>query len=361
MDSDTSVTATFQPSDLVHSLSISKEGNGAGTVNSEPAGVECGSLCSAWFLRGMPVMLRANAAAGSSFGGWSGSCSGTGKCLVVMNDDESVTASFTATPAETALAQGLSKLVATLAKLTQSRLSIPFHASGLGVLTISLYAAPPGGRLARMSRAKAILVAVGRHSFARAVTAKIKIKLTPAGGALLKHYKRLMLTAKGIFRPGGKTAVAHTETFVLRRHTANGLIGSSYTSPDLWATIDVCNPSDQRYIVGVRGSMPSDGLWGESMFMRFRLQYLAEGRWVDLAGADSGLLPLPPGYQQDGRSFTLSPPPSGTTYTLRGLVSFQWRRGSTMLAALSRATSAGRQSGAGADPPGYSAAQCRIG
>ncbi len=360
MDSDTSVTATFQPSDLVHSLSVSKEGKGAGTVNSEPAGVECGSLCSAWFLRGTPVMLRAVAAVGSSFGGWSGSCSGTGKCLVVMNDDESVTASFTASPAETALAQGLSKLVATLAKLAQSRLSIPFHASGPGVLTISLYAAPPGGRLARMSRAKAILVAVGRHSFARAGTAKIKIKLTRTGKALLKHYKRLMLTAKGIFRPGGKTAVAHTETFVLRRHTANGLIGSSYTSPDLWATIDVCNPSDQRYIVGVRGSMPSDGLWGESMFMRFRLQYLAEGRWVDLAGADSGLLPLPPGYQQDGRSFTLSPPPSGTTYTLRGLVSFQWRRGSTMLAALSRATSAGRQSGAGADPPGYSAAQCRI-
>jgi hypothetical protein len=128
-------------------------------------------------------MLRAVAAVGSSFGGWSGSCSGTGKCLVVMNDDESVTASFTASPAETALAQGLSKLVATLAKLAQSRLSIPFHASGPGVLTISVYATPPGGRLARMSRAKAILVAVGRHSFARAGTAKIKIKLTPAGGA----------------------------------------------------------------------------------------------------------------------------------------------------------------------------------
>lgn len=219
MDRDTSVTATFEPKDFVHSLDVSKEGKGGGTVSSQPAGVECGSLCSAWFLRRTPVMLRAVAAVGSSFGGWSGSCSGTGNCLVVMNDDESVTASFTASPAETALAQGLSKLVAMLAKLAQSSgLSIPFHASGPGVLTISLYAAPPGGRLARMSRAKPILVGVGRHAFSRTATARIKIKLTSTGRALVKHAKRLTLTAKGTFKTHGKVAVEKTETFVLRHH-----------------------------------------------------------------------------------------------------------------------------------------------
>lgn len=217
MDSDTSVTATFEPKDLVHSLDVSKEGKGAGTVHSEPAGVECGSVCSAWFLRGTPVILRANAAAGSSFGGWSGSCSGTGKCLVVMNDDESVTASFTATPAETALARDLSEMVAKLATLAHnSVLGLAFHASGPGVLTIALYDASPGGKLARMSRAKPILVGAGRHRFSGATTARISIKLTPIGKALLKRAKRLTLTAKGTFKPHGKAAVTNTETFVLR-------------------------------------------------------------------------------------------------------------------------------------------------
>ncbi len=219
MDHDTSVTATFEPKNLVHSLSVSKEGKGGGMVSSQPVGVECGSLCDAWFLRGTPVVLRANAAAGSSFGGWSGSCSGTGGCGVVMNDDESVTASFTAGPAETALARDLSDIVAKLAKLAQSSgLGLAFHASGPGVLTIALYGGSPGGKLARMSRAKPILVGVGRHAFSGAATARIKIKLTPAGKALLKHAKRLTFTARGTFKTHGKVAVEKTETFVLRHH-----------------------------------------------------------------------------------------------------------------------------------------------
>ncbi len=219
MDRDTSVRATFEPRDLVHSLSVSKEGKGAGTVSSEPAGVKCGSLCSAWFLRGTPVILRANAAAGSSFGGWSGSCSGTEKCLVVMNDDESVTASFTASPAETALARGLSEMVAKLAQLVQnSRLGFAFRASEPGVLTIGLYDALPSRKLARTSRARPILVGIGRHAFSGAATARINIKLTPRGKSLLKHAKRLTLTAKGTFKTHGKVALEKTETFVLRHH-----------------------------------------------------------------------------------------------------------------------------------------------
>jgi hypothetical protein len=134
-----------------------------------------------------------------------------------MNDDESVTASFTATPDETALARDLSELAAKLATLAQnSVLGLAFHSSGPGVLTITLYDASPSGKLARMSRAKPILVGVGRHRFSGAATARIKIKLTPTGKALLKHAKRLTLTVKGTFKPHGKAAVTNIETFVLR-------------------------------------------------------------------------------------------------------------------------------------------------
>jgi hypothetical protein len=135
-------------------------------------------------------------------------------------------------------------------------------------------------------------------------------------------------------------------------------------SPQLWATIDVCSPPHQHDTIGIRGSMPGDGQPHDAMFMRFRLQYmdLTVHHWTDLAHADSGFLPVGTSRsaRQAGRSFVLFPPSSGAAYTLRGVVSFEWRRGSTLLGAMSRATRPGHQSLAGADPPNYSAATCRI-
>ena len=135
-------------------------------------------------------------------------------------------------------------------------------------------------------------------------------------------------------------------------------------SPQLWATIDVCNPADQANTVGVRGSMPGDGHAKDELYMRFRLQYLdsASGQWVDLAdGVDSGFLAVgaAKSARQTGRSFQLVPV-AGKPATLRGVVSFQWRRGSTIEYAISRPTTAGHVSLAGADPKGFSAAECSL-
>ena len=77
------------------SLSVSKSGNGSGTVTSAPAGINCGASCIAPFAPGTSVTLTAAPAAGSSFTGWSGACSGTGSCTLVVNADTSVTANFT--------------------------------------------------------------------------------------------------------------------------------------------------------------------------------------------------------------------------------------------------------------------------
>ncbi|MFZ4440039.1 MAG: SUMF1/EgtB/PvdO family nonheme iron enzyme [Syntrophales bacterium] len=77
-------------------LSISKPGNGSGTVASAPSGINCGTTCSAPFAGGASVTLTATPASGSTFSGWSGACSGTGTtCSLVMNTDNSVTATFT--------------------------------------------------------------------------------------------------------------------------------------------------------------------------------------------------------------------------------------------------------------------------
>lgn len=136
------------------------------------------------------------------------------------------------------------------------------------------------------------------------------------------------------------------------------------TSPELWATIDVCNPPDQPNTVGIRGSMPGDHQSHDKMYMSFRLQYLSTTtmQWVDLlSGETPSFVAVGNGAaaRQDGRSFKLVPGKSAST--LRGVVDFQWRRGSTVLLSVSRPTTAGRDSLAGADPAGFSAASCVIG
>lgn len=137
-------------------------------------------------------------------------------------------------------------------------------------------------------------------------------------------------------------------------------------SPQLWATIDVCNPADAPDMVGVRGSMPGDGRSNEIMYMRFRLQYMnaTTKHWVDLTTeASSGFVAVgrAKSTRQAGRSFQLIPVPGKPAFALRGVVSFQWRRGATVVNSASRPTTAGRQSLAGADPAGFSAATCSIG
>jgi hypothetical protein len=151
--------------------------------------------------------------------------------------------------------------------------------------------------------------------------------------------------------------------------TAVGALASSpslYRSPQLWATVNVCNAPDQPNTIGIRGSMPSDGHPHDAMYMRFRVQYLdsAAHAWIDLPkDADSGYVPVgtSAAARQAGRSFQFVPTPDRPAFTLRGVVSFQWRRGVHVVHAISRPTTAGHKSLAGADPTGFSAADCAIG
>jgi hypothetical protein len=83
-------------------LTVAKSGAGSGTVTSSPAGINCGGDCSESYASGTGVTLTAAAAAGSTFAGWSGACSGTGSCAVTMSAARSVTATFNAaTPVAT--------------------------------------------------------------------------------------------------------------------------------------------------------------------------------------------------------------------------------------------------------------------
>ena len=95
MVTDKYVYASFSPASNLRSLTVTKSGSGAGTVVSVPTGIDCGNDCTEPYVQGTEVTLTATAGQGSTFAGWSGGgCSGTGACVVAMNNDTTVDAVF---------------------------------------------------------------------------------------------------------------------------------------------------------------------------------------------------------------------------------------------------------------------------
>jgi hypothetical protein len=94
------VTATFiVAAPVTYKLTVTKTGSGA--VSSDPAGINCGSSCSANFDSDSAVILTAESASGATFSGWSG-CTAFAtnplQCQVDMNKAKTVSATFAAVP-----------------------------------------------------------------------------------------------------------------------------------------------------------------------------------------------------------------------------------------------------------------------
>lgn len=103
MDADKAVTARFV---AVRSLQIVPEGTGAGAILA--GGGFCDLGCSVAVPLGGQIAVLAQAHDGSTFTGYSGACSGTGLCAVVMDADKTVGVRFDAPPGEATLTVGLS-------------------------------------------------------------------------------------------------------------------------------------------------------------------------------------------------------------------------------------------------------------
>ena len=79
-----------------YTLTVTPSGTGSGSVSSSPSGIQCGSDCAEDYVSGSNVTLTAAPATGSTFNGWSGSCSGTSNtCSIRMDGARYVGAVFT--------------------------------------------------------------------------------------------------------------------------------------------------------------------------------------------------------------------------------------------------------------------------
>jgi len=90
-------TANGQPVPT-YSLNVMKNGTGSGGVASDPQGLDCGATCTKTFTAATRVTLTASAGPGSQFAAWGGACTGTAPCIVAMNSNNNVTATFNALP-----------------------------------------------------------------------------------------------------------------------------------------------------------------------------------------------------------------------------------------------------------------------
>ena len=136
---------------------------------------------------------------------------------------------------------------------------------------------------------------------------------------------------------------------------------------DLWATVNICDTPGARNIIGIRASMPGDGS-GARMYMRFEAQWYStkrrrfvptgsSSRWVSAGSARYK-------SSQAGFSFQFADPPPGTTFLMRGKVSYQWRarraKRSVVVRRARRLTRGGIAGVKGGEPEGRSDARCLI-
>src|ERR1700744_4022373 len=90
----TSGTATFNATASPIQLTVKSVGNGAGTVTSTPAGINCPQSCTASFPKGTAVVLTPSPEAGTTFAGWSGPCTGTGICKLTLETSTAAMPTF---------------------------------------------------------------------------------------------------------------------------------------------------------------------------------------------------------------------------------------------------------------------------
>ena len=138
-----------------------------------------------------------------------------------------------------------------------------------------------------------------------------------------------------------------------------GAVARAERSPQLWATVNVCDTPRNPGVIGIRGQMPALG-FPAAISMDIRVDYWSsqDGRFEPDPGA-SKLVKLgrvTRGVHQAGWSFQFAPHAG----LLSGTVTFTWRLRGRVIGRVVRVATAGHRRVDGADPARFSASSCRI-
>jgi hypothetical protein len=174
-----------------YALTVSKSGNGSGTVASSTAGLNCGATCAANLPGGTSVTLTATPANGSTFAGWSGACTGTGQCIVTLTGAASVSAQFNPVPF----------VVSTHLQLTPTSASldtrITFNSGDIGKTgAVFVTARVPSSALATLPMAPSSKIAAELTANADP-SSMVTIQLTAAGWSIIEN-GQLLPYASGV-------------------------------------------------------------------------------------------------------------------------------------------------------------------
>jgi hypothetical protein len=108
------------------------------------------------------------------------------------------------------------KAASIAALLEHGGYAMPFRALETGTATIDWYELPSGAKLASKTKAKPVLVAAGKLTFAAPGLGKVMVRLTAQGRRLLKRARRARLLSKIVFRAPNSKDVVATNNFVIK-------------------------------------------------------------------------------------------------------------------------------------------------
>jgi len=126
------VSATFDPGEV---LTVSIAGNGAGTVTSSPAGINCPTTCSYTFPPNTPVTLSETPGNNDAFMSWAGACSGSANCSVTLDASMSITANFSGQNAGGGSSQSATFVYVASSKTANNNELLAYRADSTGQLT----------------------------------------------------------------------------------------------------------------------------------------------------------------------------------------------------------------------------------